>query len=173
MRHLAALLALMVLFIFSTTQVPAATPVASAAVTSGTFLPTAEYQLGARIKAEHYRACGRPIYRSTLLLSAARWRAKDMVVRNYYSHAIPPLGLRVWSYFPRWGITYRYAGEDISSAPAPWYRANIVDWAWDGWMSSASHRALIRDCRMTRLAVGIYRGSNGERRVAAEFIKPR
>src|SRR3954453_13520027 len=46
------------------------------------------------------------------LTSVARWRSKDMIVRDYFSHTIPGYG-KVWDKLSAVGYCYRNAGENI------------------------------------------------------------
>jgi len=47
------------------------------------------------------------------LHTEARWRAKDMGDRNYFSHEIPPDGRMVFDYMQSDGYCFRVAGENI------------------------------------------------------------
>ena len=47
------------------------------------------------------------------LTSIARWRSKDMIVRDYFSHNIPPSGKKVFSILDAKGYCYAVAGENI------------------------------------------------------------
>lgn len=145
-------------------------PASAVAWTSGPS-STAEYRLEYLIKSAHYKRCGRghAIARYWPLKAPARWRAKDMVVRNYFSHTIKGTSRHVWDYFGRYGIRWSRAGEIIawntySDSQSPYV-------AMRGWMASPSHRAIILDCRYTRMRVGSYKQGSKHMYVAL-FIRP-
>jgi uncharacterized protein YkwD len=54
----------------------------------------------------------------------ARWRAKDMADRNYFSHAIPPDGRMVFDYMQSDGYCFGVAGENIGLS------ASLMEWKW-------------------------------------------
>ena len=76
----------------------------------------------------------------------ARWRSKDMIERDYFSHSIPGYG-KVWDKLHAIGYCYKVAGEnigwnnypdDIATAAihkmfmgSSGHRANILGKAWD------------------------------------------
>ena len=80
------------------------------------------------------------------LKSVARWRSKDMIDRDYFSHTIPGFG-KVWDKLHDIGYCYKVAGEnigwnnypdDIATAAihsmfmdSPGHRANILGKTWD------------------------------------------
>ena len=56
----------------------------------------------------------RPIQQNTTLVSIARWRSRDMIVNNYFSHNIPACGgCLVFHYYDTNGLSYQWAGENI------------------------------------------------------------
>jgi uncharacterized protein YkwD len=56
----------------------------------------------------------RPIQQNSTLVSIARWRSKDMIVNNYFSHNIPACGgCLVFHYYDTNGLSYAWAGENI------------------------------------------------------------
>lgn len=120
------------------------------------FSDRAEDTLLYLVQQEHYRVCHRPIYQSWGLHQAANWRAKDMIVRNYFSHIILGTNKHAWDYYYRWDIHWYMAGEDIA-----WnsYPADIAaKGVFDAFMLSPSHRALIRYCGYHHIGVGDYQG---------------
>jgi uncharacterized protein YkwD len=81
------------------------------------------------------------------LTAIARWRSKDMIVRNYFSHTILGTSYNVFHVLDQKGYCYRVAGEtigwnnypdDVATATiqrqfmnSPGHRANILGKAWD------------------------------------------
>lgn len=133
-------------------------PGTAAAWTNNSYSLTAENRLAYLIQREHLRWCKSRVYRNSPLNYVARWRARDMVVRNYFSHTIKGTTRRVFDYFYRWRIQWVYAGEIMawntySDAESP----NV---AYRQFMGSYSHRKLIHTCRFRRLGVGAYKGGS-------------
>jgi len=81
------------------------------------------------------------------LVSIARWRSKDMAERDYFGHAIPPSGKKVFDVMQEKGYCFKLAGENIGWAgggddgaealihkmflDSPTHRSNIMGKAWD------------------------------------------
>ena len=129
---------------------------------AGSYAPKGEYRLEQLIKREHYRFCGRRIYRSDRLKDIARWRSKDMVKRDYFGHVIKGTHKYVWDFYPY------VSGEIIAwntgyDAPA--------EQAFRQFMGSAPHRAMIHDCRYRRLGAGAYYGG-GKHMFTVLFHRP-
>lgn len=130
---------------------------------------TAEVQLANRIEAEHHRVCNVYLYSDSGLKLAARWRARDMIVRNYYSHIILGTHNYVWDYFYRWHIRWSMAGEDITWNAYPVSLA--ARGAFDQFMGSPSHRALIQWCGYRRFGVGAYQGEGNKKMFVVEVVR--
>ena len=145
-------------------------PASAQAWTSGPSA-SAEYRLEYLIKSAHYRHCGRghSLTRWWSLKPPARWRAKDMVVRNYFSHTILGTSRTVFPYLTsRYGITWSRAGEIIAWNTYP--DAQSPDMAMRMWLASPSHRAVIYDCRYTHVGVGSYK-SGSKHMYVALFVR--
>lgn len=130
---------------------------------------TAEYKLQTLIIREHNRICIRNLYQNLDLKSVARWRAKDMIVRNYFSHTIKGTNKKVWDYFYRWNIRWTAAAEIIV-----WntYSDTVAaDVAYRQFMGSDGHRNIIRSCRYYRVGVGSYKGTTNKRMFAVVFTR--
>lgn len=131
---------------------------------------TAERQLATMINREHHRVCGNYLYSSWSLKLVARWRAKDMIVRNYFSHTILGTANRkAWDYYYRWHIRWYMAGEDIA-----WntYPANLAaKGVFAAFMASPSHRALIQWCGYRRFGVGAYQGGGYKKMFVIEVVR--
>lgn len=93
------------------------------------------------------------------LTSVARWRSKDMVQRDYFSHSIPGYG-SVFDVLSAKGYCYRVAGENIG-----WnsYPDDIATEAiHKQFMSSSGHRANILGKAWDVVGVGAYKSSSGK-----------
>jgi uncharacterized protein YkwD len=96
------------------------------------------------------------------LTSIARWRSKDMIVRDYFSHDIPsPPGGRVFNEMDRRGYCYSLAGENIGWNTYPDDVA--TQQIQQMFMASAGHRANILGSRWDHIGVGAYKGSSGKK----------
>jgi len=93
------------------------------------------------------------------LADMARWRSKDMIDRNYFSHSIPPDGAKVFSYLTASGYCYKVAGENIGSNNFPDDIATAT--IQQGFMDSAGHRANILGATWDVVGVGAYKGADG------------
>ncbi len=96
------------------------------------------------------------------LTSIARWRSKDMIVRDYFSHDIPsPPGGRVFNEMDRRGYCYSLAGENIgwNNYPDDVATQQIQQM----FMASSGHRANILGSRWDHIGVGAYKGSTGKK----------
>jgi uncharacterized protein YkwD len=94
------------------------------------------------------------------LRSIARWRSKDMAVRNYFDHAIPsPPGGKVFNEMDRRGYCYKVAGENIG-----WNNASdstATQKIMNAFMGSSGHRANILGSKWDRIGIGAYKEANG------------
>jgi uncharacterized protein YkwD len=96
------------------------------------------------------------------LTSIARWRSKDMIVRDYFSHDIPsPPGGRVFNEMDRRGYCYLLAGENIgwNNYPDDVATQQIQQM----FMASSGHRANILGSRWDHIGVGAYKGPTGKK----------
>ncbi len=94
------------------------------------------------------------------LASVARWRSKDMIVRDYFSHSIPGYG-KVWDKLHAIGYCYKVGGENIG-----WnnYPDDIATAAIHKmFMGSAGHRANIMGRAWDVIGVGAYKGPTGKK----------
>lgn len=94
------------------------------------------------------------------LTNVARWRSKDMIERNYFSHTIPPANTKVFDELQRIGYCYVAAGENIgtNNYPDDIATASIQD----GFMGSTGHRNNILGTAWTVVGVGAYKGPDGK-----------
>jgi uncharacterized protein YkwD len=115
----------------------------------------AENRMIVLLERKHNQACSNKLIRWQNLNNIARWRARDLVRRDYFSHTIKGTNKRVWDYFPRYNIKWSFAGEILAWDSET--DAKAVDFAYNLFLNSPSHLAVIVNCRFTRLGVGAYR----------------
>lgn len=130
--------------------------------------PSAELQLETLLMKEHNRLCSKPLYRNTALKSCARWRAKDMLVRDYFSHTIKGTTNKVFAYFSRYNIPWTAAGEIMAWNTNTDTEAALA--AYRQFMASHDHRVLLQSCRYYRLGAGAYK-QNGKRMFVVLFTR--
>ena len=137
---------------------------APAAAADIVHIPAGETRLASLIRAEHVRFCGTSLTLVGQHVALDRWRAKDMLARNYFSHRIPG-GSYYWDHFRRFGIEdwfSPHASEIIATNTHVASDAAAGTYAYEGFMDSAPHRAAIRNCDLNTFGVGAYR--EGSRR---------
>lgn len=138
-----------------------AAPAPTAAWSAETFNSASERQLVALTNQTRASAGRASLRIDAALTSIARSRAKDMIDRNYFSHAIPPSGKSVFDVMQSKGYCFNIAGEnigwntypdDVATAQiqqmflnSPGHRANIVGRAWDV------------------IGIGAYKAANGKK----------
>lgn len=84
------------------------------AITAGWNQSSAEATLWQLTNGDRVNNGVRPIQQNTTLVSIARWRSRDMIVNNYFSHNIPACGgCLVFHYYDTNGLSYQWAGENI------------------------------------------------------------
>jgi uncharacterized protein YkwD len=99
----------------------------------------------------------------------AEWRAQDMGDNNYFSHSIPPSGLKVFDYMSQDGYCYTYAGENIGlSTYDDSIATNRIETAF---MGSTAHRENILGT-WAHLGVGAYKAADGRKLYAVLFSIP-
>ena len=100
-----------------------------------------------------------PLAKHSTLVSLARWRSKDMVDRDYFSHTILGTNYQVYHWYDTNGLSWSSGGENIgynngySDADSP-IKIN------EGFMASAGHRANILNPDWSHGGVGAY-GKDG------------
>ena len=87
------------------------------------------------------------------LSDGARIKSEDMYKNKYFSHTSPKYG-SPFDMMKKFGITYRYAGENIAYG----YRTpqDVVT----AWMNSTGHRENILSKNFTEIGVGYYQSGN-------------
>lgn len=143
-------------------------PPAPASWSVRTWSPAAEDLLAALTNQARASAGLPPLAVDARLTWLARWRSRDMAVRGYFSHEIPPAGSTVFDVMRSIGIDATWVGENIgwdSAAPAD--AASLVERAFLG---SSAHLANILDARYDAFGVGTYRAANGREYFTVIFM---
>lgn len=93
------------------------------------------------------------------LVSLARWRSKDQVQRNYFSHTILGTGYEVYHWYDQNGLSYSWGGENIgwNSGASDSDSPVLIH---EGFMNSPGHRANVLEPSFTHGGVGAY-GADG------------
>jgi hypothetical protein len=137
------------------------TPAAAADIVN---IPAGEGRLADLIRAEHLRVCGTSLTLVVQHQALDRWRARDMLDRNYFGHRIPG-GTYYWDHFRRFGIedwVSPYASEILATNTYVASDYSGGTRAYNDFMDSAPHRGAIRNCTYNTFGVGAYR--EGSRR---------
>ena len=95
------------------------------------------------------------------LTSVARWRSKDMIVRDYFSHTILGHSYQVFHVLDTRGYCYKIAGENIGWNNYPDDVATTT--VHRQFMNSAGHRANILGKAWDVIGVGAYKGPDGKK----------
>jgi uncharacterized protein YkwD len=109
------------------------------------------------------RASGdmRTLKLDTALRTIARWRSKDMVQRDYFSHTIPGPGADrnvFWYMQFKYDYCFKLAGENIGQATWPGAsEEDVTAYIFGLFMDSSGHRANIMGTSWDVVAVGAYR----------------
>ena len=150
-----------VALVFAVTSVfSLATPVPAAAWAEGAFSAASESDL-VRLTNQSRAAAGRKALKvDATLRSIARWRSKDMIKRDYFSHDIPGYG-RVFDVMSDKGYCYHVAGENIG-----WNNASdgsATAKIHSKFMGSSGHRSNILGKSWDVIGIGAYKGANGKK----------
>jgi uncharacterized protein YkwD len=111
------------------------------------------------------RASGglRTLKLDTALRTIARWRTKDMVERDYFSHTIPSSGTDhnvFWYMQHEYNYCFNVAGENIGQVTWPGAsEADVTSYVFDLFMGSSGHRANIMGKSWDVVAAGAYRAT--------------
>jgi uncharacterized protein YkwD len=101
----------------------------------------------------------RAVVQHGTLVSLARWRSKDQVQRNYFSHTILGTGYQVYHWYDTNGLNYSWGGENIgwNSGASDGDSPVMIH---EGFMNSPGHRANVLEPAFTHGGVGAY-GADG------------
>jgi uncharacterized protein YkwD len=156
-RRIAAL----VIVLFAASSVASfVRPQSTLAWTSGTFNSTSERDLIALTNRSRAAAGLRSLRVDSTLTAVARWRSKDMITRDYFSHDIPGYG-SVFKRLDAKGYCYKVAGENIGWNNYPDDTATAA--IHKMFMDSTEHRRNILGRAWDVIGVGAYQGPGGKK----------
>jgi uncharacterized protein YkwD len=138
-----------------------AAPRQADAWSSGQFSSASERLLVSLTNQSRASAGLRALKVDSTLTSIARWRSKDMITRNYFSHNIPPAGYNVFHVLDQKHYCYVIAGENIGWNNYPDDVATQV--VHNSFMQSPGHRSNILNRRWDVIGVGAYKGPTGKK----------
>jgi uncharacterized protein YkwD len=141
-------------------------PVPVAAWDENGFSSAAERELVALTNQARASAGLRALKVDSTLASVARWRSKDMIKRDYFSHSIPGSG-SVFDVLQAKGYCFKVAGENIG-----WnsYPDDVATQAVHSqFMKSSGHRKNILGKAWDVIGVGAYQGSTGKKMLTVIF----
>ena len=159
-RRIAATVAL----VFAIVAVgPLAAPTALA-WDANTFSSGSESQLISLQNQARASAGLRSLKLDSALRTIARWRSKDMIDRDYFSHTIKGTTHNVFWYMQyKYGYCFKVAGENIGTVTWPGAsEADATNWIFEQFMNSSGHRANIMGKAWDVVAVGAYK-TTGDR----------
>jgi uncharacterized protein YkwD len=137
-----------------------ASPAATLGWSANAFNSASEQQLLTLTNRSRSSAGRRTLRWDSALASIARWRSKDMITRNYFSHDIPGGG-KVFDEMSRRGYCYKVAGENIGWNN--WPDDSATAQIHKMFMNSAGHRANILARDWDRIGIGAYKGADGKK----------
>lgn len=105
----------------------------------------------ALINEERQKSGLAPLSVNTKLDQAARLKAQDMVLNDYFAHT-SPAGISPWHWFSKSGYDYQLAGENLA------IDFNDAQAVIKAWMNSPSHRANILNPNFSEIGVAIESG---------------
>ena len=135
----------------------AAVPAPVGAWDAGSFSAAAEADLLQLTNQARASAGLRALTLDSVLVSTARWRSKDMIARDYFSHDIPGSG-SVFDVLQDKGYCFKVAGENIG-----WNTSADETAAQDVhsmFMGSAGHRSNIMGRTWDVIGIGAYQGDD-------------
>jgi uncharacterized protein YkwD len=105
---------------------------------------------------------GRKALKQDLALrKIARWRSKDMIDRDYFSHTIKGTSRNVFWYMEhKYGYCFKLAGENIGTVKWPGAsEEDATKWVFEQFMNSSGHRKNIMGSAWDVVGVGAYKSS--------------
>jgi uncharacterized protein YkwD len=146
--------------LLASSVVALASPRTVAAWSGGTFSSASERELVSLTNRSRASAGLRSLRVDSVLTAVARWRSKDMIDRDYFSHSIPGYG-SVFKKLDSKGYCYRVAGENIGWNTYPDDEATAAIHRM--FMDSAGHRENILGKAWEVIGIGAYKGSDGKK----------
>jgi hypothetical protein len=132
-----------------------------AAWDTNSFSSTSEKTLHSLQNKARASAGKRSLKWDSALARIARKRSKDMIVRGYFSHNIPPDGHLVFREMKAAGYCFKTAGENIGWNNYPDSVATAA--IFDSFMSSSGHRSNILSSKWDVVGIGAYKGPTGKK----------
>ena len=142
-------------------------PVTAFAWGPNAFSSSSEQQLFQLTNQARAAAGRKALHWDSRLASFARARAKDMIVRNYFAHQIPPDGHTVFDVMSNAGYCFNLAGENIGWNNYPEDQATSEIQAM--FMNSPDHRQNILGPAWDVVGIGAYQGPDGKKMWAVVF----
>lgn len=135
-----------------TTQQPAPKP-ATPSNNSGATQSNAHFasQVVTLVNQERAKAGLSPLTSNAAVANVAMAKAKDMYNNNYFDHNSPTYG-SPFDMMKSFGISYRYAGENIAKGQ------RSPQEVMNAWMNSPGHRANILSSNFNQIGVAYYNG---------------
>jgi uncharacterized protein YkwD len=144
-----------------TTQAPAQAP-----APQGSGMNGLEQELLNHINGARAGAGLAPVSADAQLASLSKHRSNDMVHKGYFSHTAPG-GDDYMTLLKRAGVPFKYAGEIIA-----WNSySNSAQKAFEGFMNSPAHRAIIMDGRYNVAGVGQALTGDGKNFYTVIFVQ--
>jgi len=159
-RRLGRMAFAVVLLLGTTSVFTFATPSPTSAWNGGSFSSASEAELVTLTNRSRASAGLRALIVDSALTSVARWRSKDMIDRDYFSHDIPGYG-KVWDKLHAIGYCYKGAGENIGWNNYPDDVATAA--VHQAFMDSSGHRANILGAAWDHIGIGAYKGPTGKK----------
>ena len=144
----------------ATSVLTLASPSATLAWSEGSASSSSEKQLIALTNQSRAAAGLKALKVDSTLTSIARWRSKDMIQRDYFSHDIPGYG-KVFKKLDDKGYCFKVAGENIGWNNYP--DAEATAQIHQMFMDSSGHRANILGKSWDVIGVGSYKGPDGKK----------
>ncbi|HSL76663.1 MAG TPA: CAP domain-containing protein [Candidatus Limnocylindrales bacterium] len=135
-------------------------PSAVLAWDTGAYSSSSERELIALTNRSRAAAGLRSLKVDRTLTSVARWRSRDMIERDYFSHDIPGYG-NVFKKLDSKGYCYELAGENIGWNTYPDGDATAA--IHEMFMDSSGHRRNILNRQWEVIGVGAFKGANGKK----------
>jgi uncharacterized protein YkwD len=142
-------------------------PVTAFAWGANAFSSTSEQQLFQLTNRDRAAAGLKAIHWDDRLATLARARAKDMIVRNYFAHQIPPDGHTVFDVMSSIGYCFNLAGENIGWNNYPDDQATSEIQTM--FMNSPDHKANVLGAAWDVVGIGAYKGPDGKKMWAVVF----
>jgi uncharacterized protein YkwD len=142
-------------------------PVTAFAWGPNAFSSSSEQQLFQLTNQARAAAGRKALHWDDRLAAFARARAKDMIVRDYFAHEIPPDGHTVFDVMSRAGYCYNLAGENIGWNNYPDDQATTeIETMFEG---SPGHYQNIIGSAWDVVGIGAYKGPDGKKMWAVVF----